>query len=73
MAKETLTKEEARRRGFTVQTNCYPHIGFVGESNEPDKSVEVYTDLEALLLEKVDDLEEQVDDLKEQVDDLLDS
>ena len=54
MAKLTIT--QAKAQGYTVDTTCYPHVGYVGNRFEPDTQlvmpqVETFTEVESDLLE----------------------
>ena len=45
-----LTIEEAKAQGFTVDSHCYPHIGYMGPRFDPTKTVGVLTECEAHLI-----------------------
>ena len=45
-----LTIQEAKAQGYTVDTTCYPHLGYKGPRFAPIQSVRVLTELEADLL-----------------------
>ena len=48
-----LTIEQAKLAGFTVDTSCYPHIGYIGSRFYPEEKVNVYTQLEGELITKL--------------------
>ena len=49
------TMEEARQRGFTIDTTVYPHIGYKGPRFMPTQYVEVFSVLESVFLEALRD------------------
>lgn len=58
MADETrpdkMEPNEARERGFTVDTSCYPWLAYKGPRFAPTETAECYTDQELELLLAVD-------------------
>lgn len=58
MADETrpdkMEPGEARERGFTIDTTCYPWLGYKGPRFRPTETVDCYTDDEAALLVAID-------------------
>jgi len=58
MADETrpdkLEPGEARERGFTIDTHCYPWLAYKGPRFAPTDTAECYTDQEAELLVAID-------------------
>lgn len=47
----TLSIEQAKLEGFTVDTTVYPHVGYKGGRFRPDETCDVLTELEADLIE----------------------
>ena len=45
-----LTIREAKEQGYTVDTTCYPHLGYKGPRFAPTEAVKVLTVREADLL-----------------------
>lgn len=46
-----LTQAQAKAKGYTVDTCCYPHVGYKGARFAPDDLVHVLTEREEQLLE----------------------
>lgn len=49
-----ITIGEAKKRGYIVDTCCYPYFGYKGPRFQPTESVDVFTELEEKLLSQVD-------------------
>lgn len=58
MADETrpdkMEPSEARERGFTIDTTCYPWLAYKGQRFAPTETAHCYTDDEAALLVAID-------------------
>jgi len=52
-----ISRKEAEAEGYTVDTHCYPHIGYKGSRFDPTNIVLVYTPIEERLMCRVEELE----------------
>lgn len=55
MSTKRMTRVEAEQEGFTVDTHCWPWLGYKGPRFAPTERIAVYSDREEELLEVLRD------------------